>query len=998
VTLVLSGPYPFDEKTVTASARGALAVVVGALRAGEGAALVAGAATGQEPGLYILLDTAAEPLIAGFWVVAGSSFTEKGPAGPPDREPPFAQELLDATVEEVWWKDLPVNKGKNGVWRPLVVVEWPHFLASRSALAPPGVALPFLDETFEEDGDATWLDEVTADLPLSATEVEVEFEDDEFGGGGAAASRGYDDLPVERSVIAIVRGYLEKGRAIHKGEFVLLPFEGLGRAGVVVPFEEWSVAAASPETKGLNDTAGADDAPRLGTPLGLPGGRVGFQALGWLTRNLEVWPQRASAIRKGLLSDRVVQSRWKGQLAMALSSSVIVLTLVISVAMGIRQAATPRPEASPEPPPPAAQPAMAQCSAEHTQFVEEFRCQVAALAAGGRDALGNGVCEDRSDEVRDLARPSTSEDLQAAYCGLLDRAEQNWIAKFGLTDDAPKANWAEFAAAQACFNVLGHPYPYELMTYGERKVANPAKFLEDENLRVEPLMQLVTDLRAACSAYRDRTEARVEGAIFATHVGDSRGRIGSNRKSLRELATDYALVGVPDELAQCFREGMDQGLSAVEYHRMCTSGRGPNDSADRDYAQLLIWQKLAGDHLTVVEGSGDVIGRYARARFGYGGDDPNSTDDDGATGRFVEGQVARSNEVWQCHMSLSGRYAPGRPPEGPGLGQWEIRLPMPTSYGVEGVGARSQLQLDAGLLSMREGLLSAGTCWSVVARRLTQYTPIHPLIAQPDSKGWPSDEQQLCGQICAAYYGITKVAVEDQWATPYGDLDACVTRARPIQDATERSRLGRGDLDQLRIPYHSVAVSTTSFRWVDPDHADVCAFNLVAQNLMPADEGGYIVGGRASEEWAGETSDGSRIAGDPGKWIRWVRTSYRPGAGGDTSGVNACGDVATQCFTSLMLEVINPRLEGDDRRQRYEYEDRWTALVREVAGQTEAVIREGNPWCAAIYPYLLPPQGGQRSGATELDAPCRSGVEEARGKALSAIRHIATDNIVVERP
>src|SRR5690606_27527371 len=106
---------------------------------------------------------------------------------------------------------------------------------------------------------------------------------------------------------------------------------------------------------------------------------------------------------------------------------------------------------------------------------------------------------------------------------------------------------------------------------------------------------------------------------------------------------------------------------------------------------------------------------------------------------------------------------------------------------------------------------------------------------------------------------------------------------------------------------------------------------------------------------------------------------------------------ATQCFTSLMLDTINPRLEGDERRQRYEFETAWQRRIREVADQGEAQIRQNHPWCAAIFPYLLPPQNAGPSDAQDLDAPCRRGVETARTNAITAIRFIATDNTTVER-
>jgi hypothetical protein len=990
VSTLLYGPFPFDEQVVVASARAALAVVTGLIRDGLSADILASEATGEEPGLYVtvLADAKGNPLISGFWITFGSTYTDRGPAGPPDRQPPFALKLLDAVTEEVWWKNLPVTKSKGGRWRPALIFEWPQFLASRSALSPPGIPANFSEDAFEEDQDATWLDEVTSDLPLPVTEVEVEFEDEE----GNFGTDEWDELPLERSLIMVVQGMLDKGTAIHRGTFGLVAPGTFQSGARVTALSDWFDVLGAGAVPTLHEEQEANDVPRLGGPLELPGGRVGFHALGWLTKNLESWPIRASDIRRGTLNDRVVRSRWQGQLATAVSSSIIVLTLVVSVAFAIRQAATPRPEASPEPPPSAAQPAMAQCSAEHTQFVEEFRCQVKALAEGGSIALQTPWCGDTTEELVTNARPLPSEDLQAAYCGLLDRTEQGWVGRFQAGEGSYEVDWAEFAAAQACFNVLGVPYGYEMRQDDRRRrVANPASFFDDVSLRVEPLAQLVNDLELACDAYRDRMEARVEGAVFATHIGDARGS-STARKSLRELATDYALVGVPDELAQCFKEGMKNGLEVDEYYGMCTTGGSVPDSADREFGELHIWQKLGkGPAYTSVAGRG-LIERYGTARFGI----PTDVPDDVDITSFVDRQVSRATEVWQCHMGMTGRYAAGAAPGESALGKWEVRLPLPSSYNVSGSGARSQLQLDSALIPMRDDGLSVGICWDVVSKRLTQYTPVHPLLTVPDGNSWPSAEQQLCGQVCSAYYGISKSSMDDQWTTPGGDLDLCVTGARLPSSASARAGLGRGRLDQLRIPYYSEPVSGNRYRWLEPKLSDVCAFNLVAQNLIPGNPDGYIVGGRAPEEWAGRASEGSTIAGGAGKAIQTVESALRP-AIGSMSGRDACGDAATQCFTSLMLDVINPRAEGDDRRQRYEFESGWASRVRSVADLGESEIRTRHPWCAAVYPYLLPPQANGGSRDDDLDAPCRRGVEIARTNAVQAIQFIATDNTIVER-
>ena len=174
----LVGPYFFDPKTVVASARAALADVARTLRAGKGEDLLEGmtAATASpdgfraerhgsavDTGLYLLMShdgTAASLEIAGFWVIPDGSYLNHGPNGPPERVPPFAQSLLDAATEEVWWQNLKVKLSPDKAWRPLVVIEWlPHF-ANRSGLAPPGIpqSEPEAVESFDGDERETWLE------------------------------------------------------------------------------------------------------------------------------------------------------------------------------------------------------------------------------------------------------------------------------------------------------------------------------------------------------------------------------------------------------------------------------------------------------------------------------------------------------------------------------------------------------------------------------------------------------------------------------------------------------------------------------------------------------------------------------------------------------------------------------------------------------------------------------------------------------------------------
>ncbi len=64
---------------------------------------------------------------------------------------------------------------------------------------------------------------------------------------------------------------------------------------------------------------------------------------------------------------------------------------------------------------------------------------------------------------------------------------------------------------------------------------------------------------------------------------------------------------------------------------------------------------------------------------------------------------------------------------------------------VEGLGVRTQLELDATLRGMEEGMLiDPGPCWRVVRKQLSNYTPVHPLLAELAEDGWPNDHYSIC--------------------------------------------------------------------------------------------------------------------------------------------------------------------------------------------------------------------------------------------------------------
>jgi hypothetical protein len=207
------------------------------------------------------------------------------------------------------------------------------------------------------------------------------------------------------------------------------------------------------------------------------------------------------------------------------------------------------------------------------------------------------------------------------------------------------------------------------------------------------------------------------------------------------------------------------------------TGRSPKNDI---FEQRKIWMELYGDGAVrqVQDASGEfrllssVVERYDFARFGN---------------PLLPNRPARTASLWQCHDKLttdpSGRlnidYVPTT---------WSLSVPVPSAYRIEGAGVKTQLGLDATLRAFAEtgnpAAGASGPCWKVTSRRLSKYTPVHPLLEEPDSAGWPTDEQQICGQVCATRYRVASTLTE--WVTPQRDLQMCITETNPIATAHRR--------------------------------------------------------------------------------------------------------------------------------------------------------------------------------------------------------------------
>lgn len=951
----LVGPFPLDLKTVIACGRLALSSVGQALRSGAGDELVSSSsATGEEPGLYIVLELAEEGgghQIAGFWATLSGDYLAQGPVGPPDRVPPLTQDLLDAATEEVWWQSLQVNEGSDGVWRPMIVLEWPSHLSNRSALPPPGVYFddPGSDSVAGTEQE-TWLEQVDHKPVDGAATTELP------NNYGEREQDKYTDVSEVRSLIVAVRGTLSHDGRLHKGSFFMLPPE-LFEEGTnqIKNLDEWlsePIAFIPEEMDALERED--NDRHHLGRALELPGNRIGFHSSGWLTRSLGIWPARPSDVAVGYLTDRVVQKRWISQARLAVGSSLLVLGTVLLFSGAVQKAATPVAEAIPAPPPPAPQPALSVCSADYPDFVKELRCQVARLSEGDGGVKYGAVCGDRGSRDR---WEDDGRDLQATYCALRDRSlRDGWQAQL---DSTTMVSYADLVAAQACYNVLGHPQPYKFLGDSQfdasnrrRELGDPERFLLDEQDSIQPLIEVSVRLNEACDTYYEQVESRVKGAVFATHVGgtirDEEDRVPPSVREpseFRKRLRTKVVSGMRGTAETCFNDSLSEGLRGLDYSGLCGETQ---DTKDREYGRsdkFEIWRKLGSSDGWDTEET--LIERYAATRFSV-----DKTKD----------------ELWKCHLALSGEGGFEGVSRSP-VGAWDIRIPVPKSYDVTGRGARNQLTLDATLTAFDSSSApNAGVCWGQVAKMLSSYRPVHPLFPGLGELDWPTVEQQLCGQICSARFNLQASLNNSDWFTKDADLAQCIHA-----DAGPKEDNGAGVLDKLRLPWNY----SRRGEWQETRQSQICAFNLVAQEQFPTaeEDAPYIVGGIPGKEFGGETFTGSRIVGgNTGEAVKYVEglTFNRKVA---NKGRAACGHVATQCFSSIMLEVT-----GDEKIKPYRWLGAWQERIDTLSEKKRYDVRYSNPWCHGIYDYL-----NNDKVIDDLDAPCQAGVAEARANAKATL-------------
>jgi hypothetical protein len=915
--------------------------------------------------------------LVGVWLVFGATWTDRGDAGE-STLPPYAGEVLTALTEAVWWDRLEVapreHDGKADTWTPLVVLEWPPPLTARASIPVPG------EPTAErvqpppvhlEDGDegGAWLDDKLPELQ--------DFDDDQLEVHTVQARP--TGLPERRSAITVLRGELRADGGRHRGRYALVPMNGGPEGGLAAttPLSTWLAAARDQPAPAVGGEH------RLGPPLELPGGGIGFPVLGWLDRRLRLRPRRWEDVQPGLLHDRDVGGLLWARLLESGRVSAALFLAVLLVALLVWKASEPQARSFHAPPAPEPPPALSLCSVDNQRFIQELRCQVAAMAVAE-----NGMAPVCGDELAEDGSPPTfdggdvPEDVQPLWCGLRDRELDDRFSP------ELKARWADLAAARACFNVLGYPETYALAP-DSTAPARPdvTAFFDERKLRIQPLVRLVADLDASCEEVGRRARRQVEGAVLATHVGDPTGRpdpatglspgSASEAGRLREHLGSIAGRSLSIVERRCLQHGLRAGVEdAFQYDDLC----GPDVPPPPASPAWLALGPRRPIRAPEPPGPGEsgtpepppppsVFDRYVAARFSL---------DQQSSPVSLARAVGKADSTWRCHVAfVDERLAVEQPARRTSVNRvWDLALPVPRRYDLRGsVAVRDQLLLDAGIKWLRERG-SGGVCWEVVLGRLGDYTPVHPLLPERGEGPWPSAQQQLCGQVCAAWYRVARAPRASEWITPNYDLARCVDG----RDLAVAPPPGDAGLDALRLPWNSDREAA----WTRPSPAEICAFNLLAQGWLEDGPVPLPVDGSAPQRWAGESEPGSQIAGgvaDLAVQGALALDSY----GGERSAAT-CGYVAAQCVTTQLLDAMATYPERPFT---------WAPTLQQRLSDL-ANGREGpraTPWCRLVKPYL--PREDTRADG-RLDYPCATAVADTAGAGMALVERLAAGGAGVE--
>ena len=831
----------------------------------------------------------------------------------------------------------------------------------------------------------------------------------------------WDHLHEDRSLLMIVRGKMRFSR-IHEGSFFMVHPQFISEESEMVPrsFPEWF----DDVTRIVEHTPTDKEEHFLSQPLEKPNGRVTFPVSGWLTRKLAAWPVRPKDIRVAALMPRDVGSRIWAQFKQASGLTIFVLSIILMLSLIVRVATMPQYEDTTKPKEIVPQPALSLCSADHDKFMEEFRCQIRHFSINQN--MDKPFCRDKRPkdsssmeakvQVYDSSKDYTN--MRPLYCGLKDRLVDGWVPN----KNEPLIHFGKLAAVKACFNVLGYPWDYQkpdgLKSGAEegKTVPYPDKFFEGD-LQIKQLTEVVAGLDDNCDSQKDFLEKQISGSIFSTFIGRAapkkkrtskfKYRKVTEASELRNHLLSSALFGENKLHKNCFIAGMNNNPYSF---RNYAGAFLFDEESDPDQTNLCNRQPLSTDSKSLAwvklrkqstkcdlsEGSKardtescSLLSQYERARLGT---------EKGYTRQSV------LNDLWQCHVSLT-HTDPDKDLKDPSCyydkkgtmkcpTMWDLYIPIPTRYSVSGLGVDNQIDLDSGLRvlssTVTKDIIRAknmGPCWKVLSKRLAQYEPIHPLLTATDEAGWPSEEQQLCGQVCASYFRFQKPDRQrlTDWKTKESDLYKCMSSSEPAKNRSLLSGKGRRNsprFDRLIIPWNY----DKDMEWVKPNYNHVCAFNLVAQGFFPDN---FLLKGIAPPVWAGEARPNSKIAGGLDR-LRASQLKIQPS--GEAAkvaqnlrryakdrGRETCGYAAAQCYASLIVDVM-----GEKSNDPSEWVRKLENAISTTARADKYELHKVRPWCALVQQHL-------RKSAVEgqLNVTCQKGVEEAETKALESTSKLA---------
>ena len=220
-------PFAFEANSVKGSCRVALGQLLEAQDLMDSADILrAHQSLVRKPGLYTLMwDNGSQLFLAGFWIVFGHHYLEDGPFGPPDKTPPYVEEILEALTEEVWWKKSfcispKINNGSqrlflNGqmIWLTVLrfVLRVFHFPTLNLHRKKKTTLVPSF-------GWSVWKKRAAPEAATPAVTVGQ-----------------WAHLPVNRSLLLVVKGTMKYSRIRHEGSFQMVPAECFGDLEQVTP-------------------------------------------------------------------------------------------------------------------------------------------------------------------------------------------------------------------------------------------------------------------------------------------------------------------------------------------------------------------------------------------------------------------------------------------------------------------------------------------------------------------------------------------------------------------------------------------------------------------------------------------------------------------------------------------------------------------------------------------------------------------------------------------